>query len=150
MPAGFDGQMPHALPMAQAPSVPPSLQSVLIVDDNAAVTHALGALIRKAGFETIPCHTGNDALTYCTGERPDAAVIDIHLPDLNGLILARSLREQLGPSVPIIVVSGDTSMETINSLPHVGATYFFSKPVNPAALMEQLKELVGSNASAKH
>jgi DNA-binding response OmpR family regulator len=70
-------------------------------------------------------------------------VLDIHLPDINGLVLANKLRDRLGAEIPIIIVSGDTSMETIKSLSHVGATYFFSKPVNPNVLVQRLKELVG-------
>lgn len=125
-----------------------AIHRVLIVDDNAAVTKALGLLMRNAGFDTVPCHSGNDALAYCNASTPDAAVIDVHLPDINGLILARTLRDRFGPATPIIVVSGDTSMETLNSLPHAGATYFFSKPVNSAALVERLRDLMGANVSA--
>ena len=58
-------------------------------------------------------------------------------------------REILGPDTPIIVLSGDTSMPTLNSLPHVGATYFFSKPVNAAHLLERLKESVGGRSPEK-
>ena len=65
------------------------------------------------------------------------AVVDIHLPDMNGLVVSQKFRERLGPHAPIIVLSGDTSMETLNSLPHVGATYFFSKPVNSGQLLER-------------
>src|SRR5439155_1597812 len=74
---------------------------------------------------------------------PCAAVIDIHLPDISGLIVAQKLRSRFGATIPIIVVSGDTSMETIKALSHIGATYFFSKPISAAALVEQLKTLTG-------
>ena len=69
-----------------------------------------------------------------------AALVDIHLPDLHGLVLSSKLRELLGPAVPIIVISGDTSMANLNALSHVGATYFLSKPLNPAALLARLKQ----------
>jgi CheY-like chemotaxis protein len=70
-------------------------------------------------------------------------MVDIHLPDLNGLVITRKLCDQLGPRVPIIVVSGDTSMETLNSLAHVGATYFLSKPTSPAVLLQILGDCIG-------
>ncbi|HEY1685474.1 MAG TPA: response regulator, partial [Tepidisphaeraceae bacterium] len=73
---------------------------------------------------------------------PDAAVIDIHLPDLSGLILSQQLRAHFGERTPIIVVSGDGSQEVLNSLSQVGATYFFSKPVNARALVEKLQDLL--------
>ena len=120
---------------------------VLVVDDNPLVNKALATLLRRAGFIPIPCHRGGDALDYVDrfDTPPCAAVVDIHLPDISGLILAQKLRARFGPETPIVVVSGDTSMETINSLSHIGATYFFPKPVNAAALVDQLKHLTDPN-----
>lgn len=115
---------------------------VLIVDDHPPVTRALSALLKRQGFECVSCHTGQDALVYSESATPAAIVLDIHLPDINGLLLAQMLRSRFGSEMPIIVVSGDNSMETIRSLQHVGATHFFSKPVNANALVERLKELV--------
>lgn len=118
-----------------------AIKSVLIVDDNQSIARALSILVHKAGFETISYLCGLDALEHGKDHKPAAAVIDIHLPDINGLVLAQKLRECFGPKTPIILVSGDTSTEVIKSLPHVGATHFFPKPINPAALVERLKEL---------
>src|SRR5438105_15276088 len=112
--------------------------TILIVDDNPSVTKALSAVVQQAGYGAFACHTGAEALDFVNGNRPAAAVVDIHLPDINGLILSRTLRERFGADTPIIIVSGDTSMETINSLAHVGATYFFSKPLNSSYLIERL------------
>jgi two-component system KDP operon response regulator KdpE len=116
---------------------------ILIVDDNAAVTRALAVLVRNAGYEPITSLTAAEALAFTKDTTPAAAVVDIHLPDMSGLILAQKLRDRFGETTPIIVVSGDTSMETLNSLPHVGATYFFSKPISSAMLIEQLRKLLG-------
>jgi len=66
--------------------------------------------------------------------------VDIHLPDMNGLDLSQLLRERMGPGAPILILSGDNSMETIRALPDAGATYFFSKPVNAEILVERLKQ----------
>jgi CheY-like chemotaxis protein len=99
-------------------------------------------MLGNAGFVVEAFGNGLDALRHVAHDRPDAAVIDIHLPDINGLVLTQRLRDLLGPDTPLIVLSGDTSMETINSLPHVGATYFFPKPVQGAQLIERLREWV--------
>ena len=128
---------------ASAQSLSTPAADVLIVDDNFGVAKALASVIDKAGFEAIPCHSGADALAYATSSPPRAIVLDIHLPDINGLVVAHKLREQLGADTPIIIVSGDTSMETISALSQVGATYFFPKPVSANTLVERLKELIG-------
>jgi FixJ family two-component response regulator len=126
-------------PNPSDPSLGPR-EDVLIVDDNQSDTKALAVLFRGAGFNAVTFNRGLEALAHPS--MPAAAVIDIHLTDFSGLILAQMLRERFGPHVPIVIVSGDTSMETINSLAHVGATHFFSKPVNGTALVARVKELI--------
>jgi DNA-binding response OmpR family regulator len=130
----------------------PPADVILVVDDNRMVTRALSSLIRDAGFRAVACHSGADAMRAAEtdGEpTPAAAVVDIHLPDINGLILSQKLRDRFGPATPIVVVSGDTSIETIRSLPHVGATYFFPKPVNATLLMDRLRELIEQNRASR-
>ena len=121
----------------------PALTRILIVDDNEATAHALAKVLESQRFTAVTVFRGIAALEYARSNRCAAALVDVHLPDLNGLVVAQKLRELLGPDTPIIVVSGDTSMEVINALPHVGATYFFSKPLNVPHLLERMKEWIG-------
>ena len=105
----------------------------------------MAGLLAQVGYQPVVCHKGINAfglVETMNGSRSliAAALVDIHLPDLHGLVVSRKLREMLGPHVPMIVISGDTSMATLNALSHVGATYFMSKPLNPAALLQRLKE----------
>jgi DNA-binding response OmpR family regulator len=122
---------------------------VLVVDDNPVITASLSRLLAGEGYRTSVCHMGADALRCAAEEPPVAALVDIHLPDISGLQLAQKLRGLLGPARPIIVLSGDTSMENLRSLPHVGADYFMSKPFNCGHLVERLRELVGASMQAE-
>jgi CheY-like chemotaxis protein len=115
----------------------------------------LAALLGGSRYATATAFRGADAIdrAKAASDGPDgggrfaAAIVDIHLPDISGLVVSQKLREIFGPDVPIIVLSGDTSMQMLNSLPHVGATYFFSKPVNSNLLLERLKEWVPRDKS---
>jgi DNA-binding response OmpR family regulator len=113
---------------------------VLVVDDNEMVAQALARLLGHEGWRVSVCYNGVDALKQVECEVLAAAVVDIHLPDISGLVLSSKLRQRYGPKLPIIVLSGDTSMENIRSLSHVGATYFISKPFNSEHLVERLRE----------
>ncbi len=116
---------------------------ILIVDDNQPTARALAALLKGASYDTAVAFRGGEALEHADrGGEFAAAIVDIHLPDISGLVVVQRLRDRLGPDVPIIVLSGDTSMPTLNSLPHVGATYFFSKPVNSGQLLDRIREWV--------
>ena len=119
---------------------------VLVVDDNQMVARALGKLLSHEGWRVSICYSGLDALKQVECEMLAAAVVDIHLPDISGLVLSSKLRERHGPKLPIIVLSGDTSMENIRSLSHVGATYFISKPFNSEHLVERLWEFAGATS----
>ncbi len=122
---------------------------VLIVDDDQRTARALAKLLNDAGFQTTVLHSGKEAIRHVKHKHVSAAIVDVHLPDLNGLILSKSLREHLGMAAPIFVVSGDTSMETINSLPHVGATHFFAKPMSPSYVIERLKDCLENRGEGK-
>ena len=115
--------------------------SVLVVDDNEVLAHALAKILDQEGWRVAICYNGSEALSQIEKELPSAAVVDIHLPDISGLVLSSKLRERFGPDRPIIVLSGDASMENLRSLPHVGATYFISKPFNSQHLIDRLREL---------
>ena len=121
---------------------PISKPIVLVVDDDAVVVKAMCAVLSRSGFDTIGCHNGADALSRAAAG-VSAAILDIHLPDIHGLSLSQQLRDLLGPAAPIIILSGDNSIETIRALPDAGggATYFYAKPVNTGMLLKQLKEL---------
>ena len=126
-------------------SAPAALPVVLIVDDSEPTARALQKVLSAARIQSAVRFRGADAIEYAQNHPLAAAVVDIHLPDLSGLVVTQKLREKLGPDLPIIILSGDTSMGLLNSLPHVGATYFFSKPVNSAHLVQRLHEWIGGS-----
>ena len=131
----------------QADPLSPAAPAVLVVDDSPPTARALARILANAGYRSTVAHSGSEALDHAQRLDFAAAVVDIHLGDMNGLVVAQKLRERIGPSGTIIILSGDTSLETLNSLPHVGATYFFSKPVSATKLLERLKEWVPMTAA---
>jgi two-component system sensor histidine kinase RpfC len=122
---------------------PEKSKRVLLVDDDLIVVRAMEKILRRSGFVPVGCKDGNDALSKLDAGF-DAAVVDIHLPDMSGLTLAQQFRERIGPNMPIVILSGDTSIETLRALPEAGATHFFSKPVQTGVLIERLREWCGA------
>jgi DNA-binding response OmpR family regulator len=130
---------------ADSSNAPPP--PILIVDDNELTAKSLARVLEAADYRTAIALRGGDGLEFARNNRCSAALVDVHLPDLNGLVVAQKMRDLLGPNIPIIVVSGDTSMEVINALSHVGATYFFSKPLNVPYLLDRIKALVNVDST---
>jgi two-component system sensor histidine kinase BarA len=131
-----------AVPQSYSPPENPPAPRILVVDDNQPTARALASLLGAANYDASVSYRGADAIERARASPFAAAIVDIHLPDISGLVVSQKLRELLGPDVPIIVLSGDTSIGMLNSLSHVGATYFFSKPVNSQRLIEQMREWV--------
>ncbi|MCE9658043.1 MAG: response regulator transcription factor [Burkholderiales bacterium] len=125
-----------------------SKPTILLVDDDVALCTAVSEFLSQNGFATVVAYQGSSGLQKLDGQPVAAAIIDLHLPDMTGLELAEQLRGRLGEGLPIIVLSGDSSMDTLNSLAAAGATYYFNKPVNRHWLLQQLQSLLHPNAAA--
>ncbi len=132
--------------MSEASKTP----AILIVEDDKPLSSALAGLLKSEGYQTAIAHTGADAIKYAAEHSLLLAIVDIHLPDIHGLILSQKLRDLFGPTVPIVVLSGDSSMEVINSLSHAGATHFFRKPVESKRLVKDLAEILSASAAMQH
>jgi len=84
----------------------PSVQQpprVLVVDDEPQIVRALKVVLREAGFQAVPAETAAEALDLAAVRPPQAAIVDLVLPDLDGVELTRRLREW--SEMPILVLS---------------------------------------------
>src|SRR5947209_524106 len=98
----------HPAAHVHAPQ-PLSRPRILVVDDNKATAKALAALLASAGYDAAICYRGADAIDAAANGPFAAAFVDIHLPDIHGLVVSQKLRERWGHQVPILILSGDTS-----------------------------------------
>jgi two-component system KDP operon response regulator KdpE len=110
---------------------------VLVVDDEPQILRALRVVLREAGFEAIPAETAEEALDRAAVRPPDAAIVDLVLPDGDGVEVTRRLREW--SQMPIIVLSavGDEG-EKVRAL-EAGADDYVTKPFGPRELVARLQ-----------
>jgi response regulator of citrate/malate metabolism len=113
---------------------------VLIVDDDfmVAKVHA-GFIQRTPGFEVVgAAHTGADAILKTTELQPDLVLLDIHLPDVNGLDLMLQLRE-VAPRLDVLVISAAREVETVRRALRGGIVHYLIKPFSQTDLQERLE-----------
>ena len=96
------------------------------------------------GFDVRVAYTGPDGLQAALDDPPDAVVCDINLPGLDGLTIARRLREQLPEKPLLVAVSALPEEDLIGPAGRAGFDHYFAKPADPAELGSVLAELAGS------
>lgn len=127
--AEFTVRLPMVADMAKASQ--PSARRVLVVDDNPDHLALLAELLRDRGYEVIEAHDATEALRVISNQKPDACVIDIGLPGMDGYELARRLREM--PETRdsrLIAVTGYGTKADEESFEEAGFDHFFPKPMN--------------------
>lgn len=114
--------------------------NVLIVDDDfmVAKVHA-GFIQRTAGFAVVGvAHTGAQAVTETERLQPDLVLLDIHLPDINGLELMHQLRE-VAPELDVLVISAAREVDTVRKALRGGIVHYLIKPFSQTDLQERLE-----------
>jgi response regulator of citrate/malate metabolism len=113
---------------------------VLIVDDDfmVAKVHA-GFIQRTPGFAVVGvAHTGAQAMAETARLKPDLVLLDIHLPDVNGLDLMTRLRE-VAPELDVLVISAAREVETVRKALRGGIVHYLIKPFSQSDLQERLE-----------
>ncbi len=113
---------------------------VLICDDEAQILRALRIVLREAGFDVVPTATVREALDAAALRPPDAAIIDMLLPDGTGVDVCRGLREWT--AAPIIVLSAVGDEDAKVAALEAGADDYVTKPFGPRELVARLQAVL--------
>ena len=125
---------PAAKPVAKIP------RRVLVVDDNEDTSQSTAALLTLAGHEVQIAEDGPSALAQVRDFQPDAVVLDIGLPGMNGYEVCRQLREMPGhEDTLVIAVSGYGQLDDVDRGREAGVTHYLTKPADPDELAHLLR-----------
>ncbi len=116
---------------------PPRPPRVLVVDDEPQIVRALKVVLREAGFEAVPAETASEALDLAAVRPPDAAIVDLVLPDGDGVEVTRRLREW--SEMPILVLSAVGEEEQKVRALEAGADDYITKPFGTRELVARLQ-----------
>ncbi len=122
--------------MSDAAAEVSSRPRVLVVDDEPQIVRALKVVLREAGFEAVPAETGAAALDVAAVRPPDAAIVDLVLPDIDGIAVTRALREW--SEMPILVLSAVGEEEQKVRALEAGADDYITKPFGARELVARL------------
>ena len=117
---------------------------MLLVDDHALVRDGMAQLLRQVQTELKLLHAGSlhEAMSILDAAHAvDLILLDLALPDSQGPSAVQRLR-QLHPKIPVVVVSAETSTETVQSCLDAGAMSFISKQLESAALLDAVESVI--------
>src|SRR5436189_2643197 len=124
-----------------------STQSVLVVEDEASIASFVSLYLKNAGYEVRTATNGADGLSSVQSQQPDLIVLDLMLPDIDGIEVCKRIRQR--SDVPILMLTArDEDVDKIIGL-EVGADDYLTKPFNPRELVARVKSILRRAAPAR-
>jgi len=121
------------------------MATILVVDDEPKITQLVRDYLERAGFAVITARDGREALMRVQGQRPGLVILDLGLPQLDGLDVTRSLRRD--SDLPIIMLTArDDETDKLIGL-ELGADDYITKPFSPRELVARVRAVLRRRSS---
>src|SRR5260221_10868202 len=120
-----------------ASKIAPARPSLLVVDDEVPVLRVVERLARKAGFDVETCASGTEALRMLIRKPTDLAMVDLRMPDVNGLDLLRQIKANV-PGCEVILMTAHAAVDSAVEAIKPGAPEYLTKPFD----FERLRDVL--------
>jgi UDP-3-O-acyl N-acetylglucosamine deacetylase len=117
-------------------------ETILVVDDEEKIRRAVRGVLTDEGFTVAEAADGRHALDLIERAPPRLAIVDIWMPELDGIQLVSAIRER-APRLPVIVISGHGNVETAMRVAQLGAFHFLEKPFSIDSLLLSVSRALG-------
>jgi two-component system chemotaxis response regulator CheY len=118
---------------------------VLVIDDAGLVRRYYRGALEAAGFEVAEALNGLEGLEQLLGNRFDLVIVDVNMPQMDGLSFLQTLRGKSLPlsSIPVMVVSSESAPQRVVAARTAGANFYMVKPLRPETLVQYASLLSG-------
>ena len=123
----------------------PASKRVLLVDDDTGQLESLGKCLNYAGFMTVTCEDGDEAIAAMEGFPIDIMICDVQMPRVNGLSVLKWVKENR-PELKVILMTAFSSYELYQIATDNGAVMYLEKPIDPKLLVEILRSPISEIA----
>ena len=139
------------MPMSMPTPLPRPMskpRSVLLVDDEALFLDTMAKVLGRHGLGVYTAPSGEEALRVIQEMDPDAVVLDVKMPGLDGLAALKEIK-RLRPLTPVILLTGHGTVEAGHEALRLGAFDFQTKPASVSKLLETIEEALRSRSLAE-
>jgi two-component system KDP operon response regulator KdpE len=112
-------------------------QKILIIDDESQIRRILKISLEAEGFSVVEAENGRDGVIQAASVHPQLIILDLGLPDKDGMVILREIREW--STLPVLILSVRNTEEDIVSALNSGADDYLTKPFNAAELLARIK-----------
>jgi DNA-binding response OmpR family regulator len=125
------------------PVVVPHRHTVLIIDDDDTLSEVLCHRLGRQGLKTVAAYSGKAGLAKAKADPPSAIILDLGLPDADGLSICEQLADLPETcSTPILILSGREQPGLVRRCRAAGCHYFLRKPYDPNALLVLIRQAI--------
>jgi DNA-binding NtrC family response regulator len=119
------------------------MSTILVVDDNDLVRDSLSQILENEKYTVLTAENGNDALEVLKKEKPDIVLLDLRMPEMDGIEFLKTWKKTIGSRLHIIVLTGNADEEEANQcLKEFPIHAFLEKPVRPTELKSQIQSAI--------
>ncbi len=123
---------------------------VLIVDDEDLTRQMIAMFMKMDGYDTVEAEDGVDALEKVAKRQPDAIILDVMMPVMDGITMCKKLRKNPATaSIPVLMLSGRSQLGAEEDGLDAGANAYMKKPMEPKEMMVILNELMMQSDAVK-
>jgi two-component system cell cycle response regulator DivK len=117
------------------------MKRILVVEDNETNMYLISFLLKKNGYEVIEARSGEEGVELAIKEKPDLLLMDIQLPDIDGLETTRRIRESKADGeVPIIALTSYAMTGDREKALKAGCNGYIEKPINPDTFIGEIEK----------
>ncbi len=126
----------------------PATRTILVIEDYQDTRRLLSVLLRKHGYNVLAAEDGLEGFLKATGARPDLIIMDLTLPEMDGIEASRRIHANPKlSSTPIIVLSAYLTPRVEREIFNAGCTEMFPKPFDSESLLECIAVTLAANSS---
>ncbi len=123
------------------------IDRVLIVEDEEMIRELMDITLSQAGYQVTAAPSGENALDLLKRSRFDLVLLDVHMPRMSGLEVLRLMKRMGRAMPPVLMVTANRSIDTVNEALRLGCTGYVAKPFQPTELRARVSRALAARTS---